>query len=206
VTWPLRRTLRFSEPPSLLGELSHAGAPFRSDLATMFRGDLGYLDQALDSVAARVASTLYLARTRPTDLVMVVLTEVDRVCHHYWHFWDPDHPGHEPAPPGTAWDDAVGRVYEAVDRAIADLLTLAGEDTTVVVASDHGLGVGRHGFAVQRLLEETGLLTTAPRRADGHDGIASWFLDEERAVDFSRTSVYQPLPGSFGLNVNLAGR
>lgn len=206
VTWPLRRTLRFSEPPSLLGELAHAGAPFRSDLATMFRGDLGYLDEALANVTARVASTLHLVRTRPTDLVMAVLTEVDRVCHHYWHFCDPDHPGYETAPSGTAWADAIGRVYEAVDAAIGELLTLAGEDTTVVVVSDHGLGVGRHGFAVQRQLEEAGLLVTAPRRPDDRHAVASWFVDRDRAVDFSRTSVYQPVPGSFGLNVNLAGR
>src|SRR6185503_14914545 len=92
ITWPLQQTIGYCRPRTLLAELAHHKAHFQSDLATMFRGDLGYLDEAVANVEARVRSVEYLVRAHPTDLVMVVLTEADRVGHHYWHFCDPAHP------------------------------------------------------------------------------------------------------------------
>ncbi|MEU8551310.1 alkaline phosphatase family protein [Streptomyces roseoverticillatus] len=205
VTWPLERTLRHCRPPSLLRELAAAKAHFQSDLATMFRGDLAYLEEAERNVEARVRSVRHLMTTRPTDVVMVVLTEADRVGHHYWHFGEPDHPGHRPAPEGTGWDAAVPRVYQAVDRAVGELLELVDEDTSVVLVSDHGLGTGRHALALHTLLEEAGLLATAPGERP-EDGAASWFAGAGRHVDFRRTRVYMPVPGSYGLNINVRGR
>ncbi|GAA4855209.1 alkaline phosphatase family protein [Saccharopolyspora rosea] len=204
VTWPLTRTAHYCHPRTLLGELARGGAPFRSDLATMFRGDLGYLDEAERNVAARARSMSYLLRHHPTDVAMVVFTEVDRVGHHYWHFCDDAHPRYEPAPDGSGWERALTRIYQAVDAAIGELLALVDSDTAVVLVSDHGLGLGRYGFAVHELLEQAGLLRTRP--ATGASGAASWFTGGGREVDFENTRVYQPVPGSYGLNVNLRGR
>src|SRR5699024_5039988 len=113
----LQQTLRYCQPPTLLRELATAGAHFQPDLACMFRGDYGYLDKAVDNVAARGRSARHLMTTRPTDLTMVVITEPDRVGHHYWHFGDPEHPDHESPPPGSGWDEAMTRIYRAVDDA-----------------------------------------------------------------------------------------
>ena len=212
ITWPLAQTLRYCRPAGLLTELARNGAHFQSDLATMFRGDLGYLDEALANVAARVRSAVYLMRQQPADVVMIVFTEADRVCHHYWHFCDTGHPRHEDPPAETGWDRAIERVYGAIDEAIGELVSEVDEDTTVVVVSDHGLGTGRYELAVNQLLAEAGLLVSAPpadRRDDSDDRsgrVASWFSEPDREVDFTRTSVYSPTPGCYGLNVNLAGR
>jgi hypothetical protein len=99
ITWPLSNTLRYCEPPALLGELAQAGAHFQSDLATMYRGEPDYIETALQNIEARVRSITQLLRNQPVDLVMLVLTEVDRVCHHYWHYADPAHPKHVESPP-----------------------------------------------------------------------------------------------------------
>lgn len=208
ITWPLARTLRYSRPPELLTELTRNGAHFQPDLATMFRGDLSYLDDARTNVSARVRSAIYLMRSRPADVVMIVFTEADRVCHHYWHFCDTGHPLHEDPPAQSGWDRAVEQIYTAIDAAIGELVAEVTDDTTVVVVSDHGLGTGRHELAVHQLLEQADLLATTPRR--DNDGtasqIASWFSEPDRQVDFTRTAVYSPTPGCYGLNVNLAGR
>lgn len=204
VTWPLEQTLGYSRPRSLLAELAAHGAHFQSDLATMFRGDLGYLDEAVANVEARTRSVEYLLRAHPTDLVMVVLTEADRVCHHYWHFADPAHPRHAAAPEGTGWQDAIRRVYGAIDEAIGRLVAAVGDETVISVVSDHGLGVGRYGLAVHRLLAEAGLLATTT--AGGGPPVASWFGTGSRTVDFGRTRAYLPVPGSYGISLNLAGR
>ncbi|MFB7476440.1 alkaline phosphatase family protein [Kitasatospora sp. NPDC056184] len=205
ISWPLERTLRHCRPDSLLRELAAAKAHFQSDLATMFRGDMGYLEQAEHNVEARVRSVRHLMTTRPTDVVMVVLTEADRVGHHYWHFEDPAHPRHEPAPAGSGWELANTRVYRAIDTAVGELLALVDEDTAVTAVSDHGLGQGRYGLAVHRILEEAGLLATEPGDAPA-DGAASWFASGGRRIDFARTAVYMPVPGSYGLNLNLRAR
>jgi predicted AlkP superfamily phosphohydrolase/phosphomutase len=85
------------------------------------------------------------------------------------------------------------------------MLELVDEDTSVVVISDHGLGSGHYGLAVHTLLEEAGLLATAAAQ-EPEEGAASWFADHGRCVDFRRTKVYMPVPGSYGFNVNLRGR
>ncbi|ONI76178.1 hypothetical protein ALI144C_36500 [Actinosynnema sp. ALI-1.44] len=204
VSWPLEHTTRYCRPRTLLAELARNNAHFQTDLATMFSGDLAYFDQAQANLAARARSMSYLMRTHPTDVAMVVFTEVDRVGHHYWHYFAQDHPRHVTPPKDSGWDEALRHTYQAVDAAVGELLSLVDEDTTVVLVSDHGLGMGRHALSVHRLLEEAGLLHALPHNETA--ATASWFSGAGRTVDFTRTRVYQPVPGSYGLNLNLWGR
>lgn len=206
ITWPLTHTLRYCRPPDLLRELRQLGAYVQPDLATMFRGDMDYIEQAHGHVEARTNAAVTLMRERPADVVMVVYTEVDRVCHHYWQYSDPGHPRHAGTDVPAGWRDAVTRIHETVDAAIGRLLAEVDEDTVVVVVSDHGSGAGRYEMCVNGLLEEAGLLATRPRRAAGATTQASWFTEDDREVDFTRTTAYTPVPGSFGINVNIAGR
>ncbi len=204
ITWPLSNTLRYCEPPSLLAELAQAGAHFLSDLATMYRGEPDYIDRALRNIDQRVRSLKFLLENHPTDLVMAVLTEVDRVCHHYWHYRDPSHPKYVEGPP--AYANAIERIHQAVDDALAELLPLLPDDCAVVVASDHGFGPGRESFAVQRWLEQAGWLTTHAAEPGGGAPLASWFSQGGRQIDWARTRLYMPVPGCYGINVNLKGR
>lgn len=207
ITWPLSNTLRYSSPHELLAEMSSHGAHFKSDLATMYRGDPGYIHEALDNVGARLRSLKYLLEHRPTDAVMIVFTEVDRVCHHYWHFSDPAHPQFA-AGAEESYRTAIRDIYRATDAALGEALGLIPESATVVVVSDHGFGPGGESFAVHRYLEEAGLFATRAvvEGAEGSQQVASWFSEGGREVDWSRTKVYMPVPGAFGLNVNLKGR
>jgi predicted AlkP superfamily phosphohydrolase/phosphomutase len=206
ITWPLIHTLRYCRPPELLGELHRQGAHVQPDLATMFRGDMDYVEEAHGHVAARTRAAVTLMRERPADVVMVVYTEIDRVCHHYWQYGDPDHPRYVNGDAPAGWRDAITRIHEAVDAAIGQLLAEVDEDTVVVVVSDHGSGAGRFEMCVNGLLEAAGLLSTRPRSAANGTSQASWFGEDDREVDFTRTAAYTPVPGSFGINVNLAGR
>jgi predicted AlkP superfamily phosphohydrolase/phosphomutase len=204
VTWPLENTMHYCSPPTLLGEMARHDAHFQSDLATMFRGDYGYLDEAVANVAARARSIRYLLHSRPADVVMAVFTEADRIGHHYWHYVDPAHPRHEAAPPDSGWEAAITRIYEAIDVAIGEIVDCLDDDTAIVLVSDHGLGTGRYAFSAHALLEQEGLLRT--QRASRESTTASWFSGHGREVDFTGTRVYMPVPGSYGLNVNLRGR
>jgi predicted AlkP superfamily phosphohydrolase/phosphomutase len=209
ITWPLSNTLRYSSPHTLLAELASHGAHFQSDLATMYRGDLNYIHEALDNVRARSRSLEYLLAHHPVDGVMIVFTEIDRICHHYWHFSDPAHPQFI-ADASEAYRLAIRNIYQAVDDALGEALRLIPEDSSIVVVSDHGFGPGGETFSVHKYLEDAGLLTTRPvgSRGSSHDAdeAAGWFKDSGKEVDWERTMVYMPVPGGFGLNLNLEGR
>jgi predicted AlkP superfamily phosphohydrolase/phosphomutase len=210
ITWPLSNTLRYSSPHGLLAELANHGAHFQSDLATMYRGDAGYIHEALGNVEARLRSLKYLLERHPTDAVMFVLTEADRVCHHYWHFSDPAHPQFAPDA-DEAYRNAIRDIYRAVDDALGEALRLIPEEAAVAVVSDHGFGPGGESFSVHRFLEDAGLLATraeteSPAAEENGQQVASWFREGGREVDWSRTKVYMPVPGAYGLNVNLKGR
>ncbi|MFL6137251.1 MAG: alkaline phosphatase family protein [Frankiaceae bacterium] len=202
ITWPLAPTLRYSRPATLLAELSTAGAPFASDLLTMYQGDPDYVDFAIKNVHSRGRSIEHLLRNRPVDVVMAVFTEVDRVCHHYWHFADCYHGRHDAAPSKAEWTEAIRATYVALDQVLGELLDLVGDETTVLMASDHGFGPGRSNVAVNAALEEAGLLVTQA----GPTEHAPWFSGDGRSVDFTRTHAYMPTPGCYGVNVNLRGR
>jgi predicted AlkP superfamily phosphohydrolase/phosphomutase len=167
----------------------------------MYRGDPGYLATALANVHARGRSIRYLMAQHPVDVVMAVITEIDRICHHYWHFMDGCHPRYL-QPDEPAWADAVRATYGAIDEVFGEILAGLDEDTPVLLVSDHGFGPGRLNLGVNALLAEAGLLATRAQTG-GH---ASWFDGAGRSVDFSRTRAYMPTPGCYAVNVNRVGR
>ncbi|MFE5121593.1 alkaline phosphatase family protein [Streptomyces sp. NPDC056669] len=207
LTWPLARTLRYSEPPGLLGELARAGAGFKADIAAMFRGDLSYAEAAVEHVRARGRTIQYVLRERPVDVFMAVITEIDRICHHYWHFADACHDRHT-LPDRQEWADAIRATYVAIDEVFGEILDVVGDETPVMLLSDHGFGPGRYNVAVNAVLAEAGLLATRPAATPpaAGDGLADWFRADGREVDFTRTRAYMPTPGCYAVNVNLAGR
>jgi predicted AlkP superfamily phosphohydrolase/phosphomutase len=206
ITWPLANTLRFSEPPTLLGDLARNGVSFRSDLACMYRGHVEYVYEALENIKARQRSLEYLLHNHPTDVVMMVFSEIDRICHHYWHFFDPCHP-QAVQEAKEEFRSAIRDCYIALDEVLGAILALLPHDAAIVVVSDHGSGPGYDDLAVNRVLEEGGLLETGSRGTSlAGSGVASWFVADGREVAWERTKAYMPVPGSFGINVNLEGR
>lgn len=83
------------------------------------------------------------------DLVMQVFTEGHCAGHQCWHLHDPSHPAHDP-PTAGAVGDPIQRAYRAIDRAIGEILEVAG-DARVVVFSAHGMS---HWYGAQFLLQD----------------------------------------------------
>lgn len=83
-------------------------------------------------VDARSRSILHLMGTQPWDVLMAVFVATDRVQHYFWPTADLglEDPGWTP----------IHHVYQQIDAFLDDALSLVGEDTTVLVVSDHGFG------------------------------------------------------------------
>jgi predicted AlkP superfamily phosphohydrolase/phosphomutase len=112
------------------------------------------LDRLPRSIDRRLAVTQHLLETRPWDAFMVVFTESDVVQHFFWRQMA------DPAPSDSQRDrNAIEDIYRHLDRVLGELMEAAGENTTVVVVSDHGAryddGLAR---ALPNWLEQLGML------------------------------------------------
>ena len=202
LTWPLSNTLRYCYPADLIKEIAAHQGHYASDLITMFNGDVNYINEALETTCKRLQTIKYLVQNKPVDFFMTVFTEIDRVSHFYWHYMV-----NNDSNPNLK--DAIKNIYIETDRVIGEILELIEDDTTLMIYSDHGFEQGKMDFYVQTYLKEIGLLHLK-REPDDYVLEDTWFEyignNEKYTVDWDKTVAYMSAPGSYGINVNLAGR
>ncbi|RMG51117.1 MAG: hypothetical protein D6723_11165 [Acidobacteria bacterium] len=127
---------QFTYPP----ELAEALPPYEIDLNPREKDfsspDAQFLRRIRDVLAKRTRVALELFRRERWDCFVVIFTETDRLQHRYWHIVDPRCDASE-------WahiEADVVDVYRQLDRALAELVRLAGDEYDVLVLSDHGFG------------------------------------------------------------------
>jgi predicted AlkP superfamily phosphohydrolase/phosphomutase len=114
------------------------------------------LGRLLDGIPRRARLVRTLLERNPWDAAMVVFGESDTVAHHFWRFHDPHSPRHAP---GSGFEDAIARVYGALDDAVGELVAAVPPATTIAVVSDHGSGgAGDRVVHLNRRLADAGLL------------------------------------------------
>ncbi|GAB4508420.1 MAG: alkaline phosphatase family protein [Anaerolineae bacterium] len=135
---------------------------------------------------------------KPWDFLMHVNIGVDRLHHGFWRFHDPQHRAHDPSSP---FRHAIRDYYKMVDAYISELLRLAGDETAVLVVSDHGVKRMDGGICLNEWLWRNGWLhfKTPPP-----EGQITRFEDCE--VDWSKTRAWGA-GGYYGrVFLNIAGR
>jgi predicted AlkP superfamily phosphohydrolase/phosphomutase len=138
----------------------------------------------------------HLMTTKPWDFFMHVDMGVDRIHHGFWKYFDDRHPLHEP---GNPFENAVRDYYIHLDRQIGERLKLLGDDTAVLVVSDHGGRPMMGGICFNEWLKQEGYLALEYEP----DGIVPL---EKCEVDWTHTTAW----GSGGyyarLFLNVKGR
>jgi predicted AlkP superfamily phosphohydrolase/phosphomutase len=120
----------------------------------------------------------------------------DQVDHMTWRTLDPGHPGYDAAA-DSAYADLIPSIYARFDEVVGLTLDRMGENTTLVVMSDHGFASWRRAFHLNSWLRDHGYLTLLdPDREDDPGLFAN--------VDWAGTQAYAL--GLNGLYVNLSGR
>ncbi|MHB1414111.1 MAG: alkaline phosphatase family protein, partial [Chloroflexota bacterium] len=160
-------------------------------------------------------ASLQLLRTKPWDVYAIHIHDTDWIYH--W-LTDKLDPITAVKPEEVAyWQEMELRFYQSVDWTIGRLLEAAGEDTVVVVTSDHGAKTETSHFDANEVLEEAGLLVYLPDD-EASRGAASGERDalptrEEvlgraarrfRRVDWTKTRAYAQR--TVHVYVNLKGR
>ena len=88
------------------------------------------------------------------------------VQHETWRLLDPSHPRHDPAE-AAAHREQILDFHRKVDADVGRLLAEVGDDTLVVVMSDHGFGPVHSFFLTNNWLASLGLLKFKREPVDG---------------------------------------
>jgi predicted AlkP superfamily phosphohydrolase/phosphomutase len=159
-------------PATLQQELRTNSAGFRLDIRHLGnmtndarRDDRLNEFRAIESV--RTEALGYLQRRYPSDFTMLVYTATDQVQHHFWHYMDPKHDLYD-ARGAERYANAIRDVYVHLDGQIGSLLAQQGEDTIVMLMSDHGFGPTTNvRVRLNQVLEQAGVLTFARQGVSG---------------------------------------
>jgi predicted AlkP superfamily phosphohydrolase/phosphomutase len=129
------------------------------------------LVEALERLTNMNMETIeYLWKNSEWDFFMTVFKETDVAMHWLWRFMDQRHPRYASEAPEIL-HQGLKRCYQRMDSALAELLRSVGENTIVIVMSDHGSGPLEQYIHVNAWLLENGFMklkrntTTSLKRA-----------------------------------------
>ena len=187
----------YTYPKSLKRELESALGEYLFDVEEFRTNDkAGLLARVHALMENRFAAARHLMQSKPWDFFMMVEMGMDRLHHGFWRFCDPVHPAYVP---GNPLEHVFREYYRAVDAHIGELIALAGDDTAVMIVSDHGARPMLGGFCINQWLAEEGCLCVdeipaTPARL------------EECAVVWEKTKAWSAGGYYARLFLNVAGR
>lgn len=170
----------YTYPQELRQEIEEKFGPYIFDVP--FRTDEKdrLLEQVYGMTDKRFEVMGHLIRKKPWDFFMFVEIGVDRVQHAFWKYADPEHHLYVK---GNPYESAIMDYYKHLDRKLGELLSDIGEDTMVLVVSDHGAKRMKGAFCINEWLIEQGDMVVK-KRPD-----APISLDNVE-VDWSRTKFW----------------
>lgn len=147
----------------------------------------------------------FLFQEAPADFTAILFDGVDKIQHLCWRFVDPN----AAATLSTEWDfrvrDKCREYFRELDRRIEELVTLYGDDTTVVIASDHGFGPQVRTFYVNGWLQQHGYLTWRDGGGPEAEGASTLGLGQLARhvykMDWTATKAFAPLPSGNGIHI-----
>ena len=102
------------------------------DFRTENKDDL--LKEIYKMTEKRFKVATHLMETREWDFFMMVEMGPDRLHHGFWKFFDKSHRKYEP----NKYESVAREYYEYLDDILGELISTAGDDTVVILVSDHG--------------------------------------------------------------------
>jgi predicted AlkP superfamily phosphohydrolase/phosphomutase len=154
-------TCQYTYPPELKGEVEGLVGEYMLDVDN-FRTDEKerLLEQIYEMTERRFRVAKHLMATKPWEFFIVVEIGLDRIHHGFWKFFDA---GHRKYQPGSQYEGAIKDYYLYLDRQVGEMLSVAGDDTAVIVVSDHGAQRMEGGVCINEWLMEKGYLTLEER-------------------------------------------
>lgn len=183
-------------PASLRAEIESKFGPYRFDVVFRAHERVKLLEDIIEMTRQRFAISEYLLEKERWDVFALHEIGTDRFHHAYWKYFDRNHPEFVP---GNPFEHSAERYYAEVDAGIGRLVRAMGDDTIVLVVSDHGAMRMDGCFCVnQWLIDEGYMVLKKP--------VATPTPIERAEVDWSRTRAWGAGGYYARLFLNLKGR
>jgi predicted AlkP superfamily phosphohydrolase/phosphomutase len=121
---------------------------------------------------------------------------IDQISHMMWKTLDPTHPGYDPDV-DPKYAGLIEDLYVGLDEMVGHTVERMGDDTTLIVMSDHGFTSWKRSFHLNAWLKEHGYLVVKNPDMEKDPGM---FVN----VDWAHTQAYAL--GINGLYLNMRGR
>jgi len=146
----------YTYPPELKEEINSVVDGYMLDVDGFRTDDKErLLVQIHQMTTKRFQLAKHFIRNKEWDFFMMVEMGTDRFHHGFWKYHDPEHPKYEK---GNMLEKAILKYYKRVDALIGELVAEAGDDTAVLVVSDHGAKRMLGGICVNEWLMREGYL------------------------------------------------
>ncbi len=146
----------YTFPSGFKQEVENLSGGYILDVKDFRTGEKGaVLDTIYQMTTKRFRLAKTLLRKKSWDFFMLVEMGPDRIQHAFWRFLDPGHPRHSPDP---KFSNTILNYYKYLDKKIGELLAVVGDDTVVMVVSDHGAKRFEGGICVNEWLIANGYL------------------------------------------------
>lgn len=148
-----------SYPPELQKELEEAVPGATNGRLPAYKPghEAEYIQALLDVHGANLAAARYLMHRQAWDLFVTEFQHTDTVGHSMWKYME-DRGASAPSELRETLANAIRKIYEDIDVKLGQLLEDAGENTNVIVVSDHGHGRVEQRFAVNTWLLQKGYI------------------------------------------------
>ncbi len=171
----------YTYPPSLKHEIHSLVDEYILDVRDFRTDDKDYLVREIQRMTEnRFTVIKHLMRNKPWDFFMFVEIGPDRLHHGLWKYFDPGHMKYEP---GTKYEQQALDYYRYLDTQIAELVELAGDETAVMIVSDHGAKKMDGGLCINDWLIREGFLVLK-----NDPGTVTTFSND--LVDWDRTTAW----------------
>ncbi len=147
----------FAYPPSLEEELRGRGYRVNKRVHYTPSQAQAFLDEVYAITDLQAATALELYGREPWDFFMHVVRDPDEMAHFFWAAGDPTHPAHT-AEAAAAFGNALRDYYVYVDGWVGRFVAAAGEESDVLIVSDHGAGPLYKDVSLNEWLRQAGFL------------------------------------------------
>ncbi|MCE3232900.1 MAG: nucleotide pyrophosphatase [Rickettsiaceae bacterium] len=138
----------------------------------------------------------YVLTTEQPDLLAVMFDGTDKLQHQVWRFIDPDLQHDNVSDYHKAMRELTLKYFAQLDGHVRDLITAAGDNVQVFMASDHGFTAQKDVLHINSFLKESGYLKY---KEASEDKASSFFA----TIDLAKTTAYCRTPSSNGITIRV---
>jgi predicted AlkP superfamily phosphohydrolase/phosphomutase len=140
---------QYTYPPELKSEVEEVSQGYMLDVEHFRTDDKDYLlEQIYQMTDKRFRVAEHLMKTKEWDFFMMVEMGPDRIHHGMWKYFDKKHRMYQP----SKYENAMRDYYAHLDKQAGQLISIAGDNTVVIVVSDHGVKRMEGGICVNEWL------------------------------------------------------